>query len=557
MRDFASFPSLLRFPSFLTALLALSAAAPATGTEAAAPRSHKGESVVRLQLPSAPEARQSRAAELLVLVEASNSSLSFWEGTDVHATASGLPAITAFCSHHDVGCTPLIPDVQALLDQQRAARSGDGVRDLRAFHDSFHTFDEIHAWLEGVATRHPQLASLVQIGSSYEGRPLLVLHIAPPNRGGDSPSDALRPRLWLQSLLHAREWLTGAISLWLIEHIISQYGTDAAVTALVDSIDLYIMPVANPDGYAYSHTNNFNARFWRKSRSPNAGSRCVGTDLNRNFDHQWSTIGTSSSKCSDIYHGSAPASEVEVQAIQAFVMAGGSSWKVFMDSHAYSQMWFVPWGYTGTLPVDHEEQLRVARLGRDALTAVHGTQFELGTGFSTIYPTSGTADDWSYGVAGIVHSACTETRDTGRYGFLAPAEEIFPASEEYLAGVIAYATAAVAPPLVYELTVIGNARQGERATFKLIGGAPSAKPIVVYSLKGLGSTNVPQLGVTLGVKQPTQLSVPTKADRNGAAEWSMQIPANAPIGPVVFQALKSGSVSNVVEAEILPQRRIG
>jgi len=123
--------------------------------------------------------------------------------------------------------------------------------------------------------------------------------------------------------------------------------------------------------------------------------------------------------------------------------------------------------------------------------------------------------------------------------------------------VIAYATAAVAPPLVYELTVIGNARQGERATFKLIGGAPSAKPIVVYSLKGLGSTNVPQLGVTLGVKQPTQLSVPTKADRNGAAEWSMQIPANAPIGPVVFQALKSGSVSNVVEAEILPQRRIG
>lgn len=87
-----------------------------------------------------------------------------------------------------------------------------------------------------------------------------------------------------------------------------------------------------------------------------------------------------------------------------------------MDSHAYSQMWFVPWGYTGTLPVHHEEQLRVARLGQDALTAVHGTQFDLGTGFATIYPTSGTADDWSYGVAGIVHSACTETRDTGRYG---------------------------------------------------------------------------------------------------------------------------------------------
>ena len=103
----------------------------------------------------------------------------------------------------------------------------------------------------------------------------------------------------------------------------------------------------------------------------------------------------------------------------------------------------------------------------------------------------------------------------------------------------------------YELTV-GTLRRGETASFNLIGGQPSAKPIVVYSLKGLGSTDVPQLGVTLGLKQPTQLSVPTTADGNGAAEWSVRVPANAPIGPVFFQAVKYGSVSNVVEAEILP-----
>ena len=120
---------------------------------------------------------------------------------------------------------------------------------------------------------------------------------------------------------------------------------------------------------------------------------------------------------------------------------------------------------------------------------------------------------------------------------------------------MAYAAAAVAPPPVYELTLVGNARQGKRATFKLIGGEPSAKPIVAYSLKGLGSTDVPQLGVTLDLKRPTQLPVPTRADGNGAAEWSVKVPANAPIGPVFLQALKSGSVSNVAEAEILPQRK--
>ena len=92
---------------------------------------------------------------------------------------------------------------------------------------------------------------------------------------------------------------------------------------------------------------------------------------------------------------------------------------------------------------------------------------------------------------------------------------------------------------------------------------------------------MPQLGVTLDLKQPVgcarlgieeeggrvdarragvvgrwcrlrqQLSVPTNADGNGATEWSVQVPANVPIGPVFFQTLKFGSVSNMVKAESL------
>ena len=39
----------------------------------------------------------------------------------------------------------------------------------------------------------------------------------------------------------------------------------------------YILPIANPDGYEYTKTD----RFWRKTRSPNEGSICIGTDPNR------------------------------------------------------------------------------------------------------------------------------------------------------------------------------------------------------------------------------------------------------------------------------------
>ena len=50
----------------------------------------------------------------------------------------------------------------------------------------------------------------------------------------------------------------------------------------------YIIVVANPDGYAYSHNRD---RMWRKNRSLHSGQTCYGTDLNRNFPIGWGTTG--------------------------------------------------------------------------------------------------------------------------------------------------------------------------------------------------------------------------------------------------------------------------
>ena len=35
--------------------------------------------------------------------------------------------------------------------------------------------------------------------------------------------------------------------------MVTKYGSDPEITALVDKFDWYIMPLANPDGYDYSH----------------------------------------------------------------------------------------------------------------------------------------------------------------------------------------------------------------------------------------------------------------------------------------------------------------
>ena len=57
---------------------------------------------------------------------------------------------------------------------------------------------------------------------------------------------------------------------------------------------------------------------WRKSRKPNAGAtgaRAVGTDLNRNFDFQWGTGGSSPLPSSDSYKGAEPFDNVESKAL--------------------------------------------------------------------------------------------------------------------------------------------------------------------------------------------------------------------------------------------------
>ena len=49
----------------------------------------------------------------------------------------------------------------------------------------------------------------------------------------------------------------------------------------LDNLNIHILPCANPDGYEFSINSE---RLWRKNRSNNKGSKCIGVDLNRNWD---------------------------------------------------------------------------------------------------------------------------------------------------------------------------------------------------------------------------------------------------------------------------------
>ena len=71
--------------------------------------------------------------------------------------------------------------------------------------------------------------------------------------------------------------------------LIEGYGSDPEVTELLDTMTFYVVPVVNVDGYSYTWINTTDStyRLWRKTRQHFPGNKCVGTDPNRNFDHQF------------------------------------------------------------------------------------------------------------------------------------------------------------------------------------------------------------------------------------------------------------------------------
>ncbi|XP_030072565.1 carboxypeptidase A1-like [Microcaecilia unicolor] len=339
---------------------------------------------------------------------------------DIHVPFHSLQSVKAFLEYNDIPYSIMLEDLQLLLDQEQEEmkRSRMLVRNTNSFsYSTYHTLDEIYNWIDSLVAEHPDLVSKIQIGHTYENRPIYVLKFS---TGGSN-----RPAIWIDTGIHSREWITQATGIWTAKKIASDYGKESTLTSILNNLDIFLLIVTNPDGFAYTHSTN---RMWRKTRSINAGSACVGVDPNRNWDAGFGGPGASKNPCSETYHGAYPHSESEVKAIVDFLLSHGNV-KSLLSIHSYSQMLLFPYGYTNNLAPDHEALNNLAREALSALTSLHGTKYTYGTTFATIYQADGTTIDWAYN-NGIKYSYTFELRDTGRYGFILPANQIIPTAEE-------------------------------------------------------------------------------------------------------------------------------
>jgi len=277
-----------------------------------------------------------------------------------------------------------------------------------------------------LAQNYSSLASIVTIGTSYEKRPIFGLRITSPK------GPAKKPQVLYDGGIHAREWIAPATVGFIAYQLITQYGKDATVTSLVDGIEWTMVPVFNVDGYQYTWTNN---RMWRKTRMPNSGSMCVGTDPCRNSADHWCQKGASKDPCSDTFCGRAAFDQPEVKAICDYAKNLGNLFG-YINFHSYSQVWMSPWSYDNVLPPepDYTKQRSLNKKAVAAIKQTHGLTYREGPSAATLYAVSGDISDWIYAqVPTATYSFCVELRDTGRFGFLLPPDQIVPTGEEIFA----------------------------------------------------------------------------------------------------------------------------
>nr|XP_056703119.1 carboxypeptidase A1-like [Euleptes europaea] len=377
-----------------------------------------------LRISAADEAQVEKVKDLEGLDDLQ---LDFWRAPvhpkfpiDVRVPFASLQGVKSYLEYHDIDYSIMIEDLQELVDEEKLYMSRRHFMPLsiETFnYASYHSLDEIYGFMDLLAAEKPNLVSKIQIGRSYEGRPINVLKF--------STGGVKRPAIWIDTGIHSREWVTQASGILFAKKILDGYGKDASLTSILNNFDIFLEIVTNPDGFAFTHSKN---RMWRKTRSINSGSSCVGVDPNRNWDAGFGVAGSSGNPCSETYRGPSPNSEPEVKAIVDFVKSHGNI-KTFISIHSYSQLLLYPYGYTSKKAADQQELDALAKKAVDALASLHGTKYKYGSIITTIYQASGGTIDWTY-EQGIKYSYTFELRDTGRYGFMLPASQIIPTADE-------------------------------------------------------------------------------------------------------------------------------
>lgn len=189
---------------------------------------------------------------------------------------------------------------------------------------AYPTYEAYVAMMYQFEADYPELCDVDSIGQSVDGRAILVAKIS------DSVgTDQNEPEFFYTSSMHGDELAGFPLMLNLIDSLLSGYGTVARITNLVDNIEIYINPLANPDG-TYTNDNSTVAGATRYNAN--------GYDLNRNFP--------------DVINGLHPNTQTETYHFMNF--AESRDFVMSANFHGGAEVCNYPWDHKYELSADDD-----------------------------------------------------------------------------------------------------------------------------------------------------------------------------------------------------------
>jgi len=244
------------------------------------------------------------------------------------------------------------------------------IRDLNLYYKDFwknredyHSYDQIVALADSLAQNFPALCKKYLFGASVQGRELAALKISDNVAVHEAEAAIL-----FDGGIHGDEIGGPENLIRFARHLCLSYGTDPTVTTLVNTREIWIYYMVNPDG-RYNMTRD----------------NCNGVDLNRDFGYMW-----------DHWGGSYAAySQVESKALRQCLL--DHPFAIYVTYHSGSVYVLYPWSYRPDTAPDHASLDMLAALYSS--TSGYGS-LPYGQGYTSLYPINGSSKDCNYGIMG-------------------------------------------------------------------------------------------------------------------------------------------------------------
>lgn len=228
---------------------------------------------------------------------------------------------------------------------QVKAEMWDGSNRANYDWDAYPTYEAYEAMMYQFGTDHPDKCEILTLGTLESGRKILVARL---NNG--QPEG--KPKFLYTSTIHGDETTGWILMLRLIDYLLEN-PNEPEVQNVMDNIDLFIGPLANPDGTYHAGNNNVNGA-WRWNHT-------YLMDLNRNFADP---------------HGSEHPDGYEYQLETQWFMQLAEDYDFVMGAnyHGGSEVVNYPWDNTHTLHADDDWYRLVSREYAD-LCQQHDTNY--------------------------------------------------------------------------------------------------------------------------------------------------------------------------------------